>query len=72
MENESNNKQSSIEWLEEVYLNTGIDRRFHFEVAKAMHKEEIENAYRIGFVKYLPYTNAEQYYAKTYGGKDGE
>jgi len=36
--------------------------------AKEMQKEEIENAYRIGFVKYLPYTNAEEYYTITYGG----
>jgi hypothetical protein len=74
MENESNNKQSSIEWLEEVYLNTGIDRRFHFEVAKAMHKEEIENAYADGVddeyeyhINDEPRKNTAEYYLKKYG-----
>jgi hypothetical protein len=39
-----------------------------FKQAKAKHREETENAYRIGWVNYLPYTNPEEFYKKTYGG----
>ena len=34
-------KQTAVEWLEEIYLTTGIDRNVHFNQAKAMHKDEI-------------------------------
>ena len=32
-------KQTAVEWLEEIYLTTGIDRNVHFNQAKAMEKE---------------------------------
>jgi hypothetical protein len=79
----SNNKQSSVEWLQ-IQLKNGID--FNpldplsypksvdnlFEQAKAMHKEEI-----INIVVWCDDTDrkpqqikieAEQYYNETYGG----
>ena len=43
----SNKKQSSIEWLE-WQINLGLSERgliSAFKEAKAMHKEEIEDAY---------------------------
>jgi hypothetical protein len=86
----SNNKQSSVEWLFEEQFksfekyNNG---EFSFaeymahnltlrEQAKAMHKEEIEDAWDKGdYCIDLPdgtweqkYKSAEQYYNETYGG----
>jgi hypothetical protein len=79
----TNNKQSSVEWLE-IQLKKGIPfNRLDplsfpkavdnlFEQAKAMHKEEI-----INIVVWCDDTNrrpqqikieAEQYYNETYGG----
>ncbi len=37
------------------------------EQAKAMEKEQIINAYRTGWINYLPKTDSEQYYNETYG-----
>jgi hypothetical protein len=34
-------KQTAVEWLEEIYLTTGIDRNVHFNQAKEMEKEQI-------------------------------
>jgi len=33
--------QTAVEWLEEIYLTTGIDRNVHFNQAKEMEKEQI-------------------------------
>jgi hypothetical protein len=65
------NKQIAVEWLEEIYLTIGIDRNVHFHQAKAMEKEQIEDAY--GYEVYDEDGNplsAEQYYNETYGGQD--
>ena len=67
----SNKEQSSIEWLEEIYLTRGIDRNVHFNQAKAMHKEVI-----CQFVSdYLDDADygmtAEEYYDQIYGGNNG-
>jgi hypothetical protein len=35
-----NKKQTAVEFLEEIYLTTGIDRKFHFAKAKEMEKEQ--------------------------------
>jgi hypothetical protein len=67
-------KVSSVEWLIEQINQDYPEITWAFkkecEQAKEMHKEEVENAYRVGWVKYLPYTNAEEYYKKTYGGNN--
>jgi hypothetical protein len=34
-------KQTAVEWLEEIYLTTGIDRNVHFHQAKAMEKQQM-------------------------------
>jgi hypothetical protein len=36
----SNKQQTAVEWLEEIYLTTGIDRNVHFNQAKEMEKEQ--------------------------------
>jgi hypothetical protein len=33
-------KQTAVEFLEEIYLTTGIDRNFHFAKAKEIEKEQ--------------------------------
>ena len=35
-------KQTSVEWLIEIYLTTGIDRNVHFHQAKEMERKQIE------------------------------
>ena len=73
----SNNKQSSIDWLEEEFVKLestiGVQGVFYelLEQAKAMHKQEIMKAY----LKHLPIEDgvitavqkAEQYYKEKYG-----
>ena len=73
-------KQNSVEWLyerlERMIPRTAlynIDKKQYFEQAKAMHKEEIEDAYQKG--RFNGQTNwgygnditAEQYYNETFG-----
>ena len=77
----SNNKQSSIEWqfneltkffhIESEYKNTNDI----LIKAKAMHKEEIEDAFQEGkwdwaehIVNDVESKDASQYYNETYGG----
>jgi hypothetical protein len=45
------NKQSSVEYLIEHLLPKAltVEQYYHIEKAKAMHKEEIKDAYLIGF-----------------------
>ena len=76
----SNDKQSSIEWfLDQITYDNGYGQRrcsfidtedliSYFEQAKAMHKEEIEDALLFGDV--LSPTTAENYYNKTFGGNN--
>jgi len=71
----SNNKQSSVEWLEieleklwvEKYLSP-ITIKPLLEQAKVMHKEEIEKAYNESFrLRDKPYSTAIKYYNETFG-----
>ena len=79
----SNNKQSSVEWLVnhiknnisddgEIYINWLYDGTI--EKAKAMHKEEIKEAYWNGSDGIETKTEilkvAEQYYNETFGGNN--
>ena len=67
----SNKKQSSIEWLE-WQINLGLSERgliSAFKEAKAMHKEEIVDAYNESFrLRDKPYSTAVKYYNETFGG----
>ena len=63
----SNNKQSSIEWLEQELKKIPFVNVLEvFEQAKAMHKEEIKKSYTTGFGANL--YQAENYYNETFGG----
>jgi hypothetical protein len=42
-------KQTAVEWLEEIYLTTGIDRNVHFNQAKEMEKQQIMDAHNQGY-----------------------
>jgi hypothetical protein len=80
-------KQSSIDWLEEqikdifyVAEASEMTKKFKsvYEQAKAMHKEEIEDAWingtrgqmiaPFGINRYKP--DAEEYYNETFGGNN--
>lgn len=73
-------KQSSVEWLFVELWNTPKDKfqwQSIFEQAKAMHKEEIEEAQSIAISKAdmtnnRGYFDTEQYYNETFGGQDNE
>jgi hypothetical protein len=41
-------KQTAVEWLEEIYLTTGIDRNVHFNQAKQMDMEQKRNMFDCG------------------------
>jgi len=78
----SNNKQSSVEWLIEQYKKCfgpviPLIMNNENEKAKAMHKEEIKTAFRIGEKFAVDYFGGEldedeQYYNETFGGNNGE
>jgi len=38
-------KQTAVEWLEEIYLTTGIDKNVHFNQAKQMEREQHGNTW---------------------------
>ena len=76
----SNNKQSSVEWLIDRIKNQHLYPFMPLDElekqAKAMHEEEIEDAWDKGdYCIDLPdgtweqkYKSAEQYYNETFGG----
>ena len=72
----SNNKQSSVEWLyEKMFMHRGLITIEEFEQAKAMHKEEITQAFDEGqeyeyqyHINSTPKFDSETYYIETYGG----
>jgi hypothetical protein len=65
-------KQTAIEWLIEQLENHNGVTRSGFEKciqqAKAMEKEQIENAYRKGYTEssWGRHSNSEQYYNETF------
>ena len=81
--NKEMTKQTAVEWLacEIGGLDTGVS--YHYfakkvEEAKEIEKEQIEDAYEIGFADAWDdaryddepkYAGSEQYYNETYGGK---
>jgi hypothetical protein len=77
------NNKLAVEWLAKSYvdllkkLNNEEISLKEFEIqyieileqAKEMEKEQIENAYNESFrLRDKPYSTAEKYYNKTYGG----
>jgi len=73
----NNKQQTAVEWLEEIYLTTGIDRNVHFNQAKLMECEQIKDACQQGFydgldmakTKKSEFKSAEQYYNETFNTK---
>ena len=65
----SSKKQTAVEWLEEKRKWSVITNE-HIEEALAMEKEQIVDAYKIGYDEGLQiitkYENVEDYYTSTY------
>jgi hypothetical protein len=73
----SNTQKSSVEWLEQELKKipfVNVHEVFVLEVfeqAKAMHKEEIENAYREGWMENIRCKHTpNRYYNETFGGNN--
>ena len=66
----SNNKQSSIEWLQAIELERDLTLA-DWNKAKAMHKSEIiwSHGIKMKGVNNLKCVSGEQYYKETFGGK---
>ena len=66
-------KQTAVEWLH-TKLSTCTSEELvgninnWFDQAKAIEKEQIIDAYRTGWINYLPDKDSEQYYNETFGG----
>ena len=73
----SNNKQSSVEFLEQKFISIFVnDEGFKkaIEQAKAMHKEELEFAFKGGMNLveghlWKPIDKFEEFYNETFGGE---
>ena len=62
-------KQTAVEWLEDQYIKHSgnlLEMGKSFEQAKEMEKEQIMDAYRTGWINYLPDKDSEQYYNETF------
>ena len=70
----SNNKQTSLDWFLDELLQCGYIKKLpitEFQQAKAMHKEEIENAYREGWMENIRCKHTpNRYYNETFGSSD--
>jgi len=62
-------KQTAVEWLFEKIMDSNHDDDIYeiLEQAKAMEKEQIEDAWDDGIDSFST-RSAEQYYNETYGG----
>jgi len=62
-------KQTAVEWLEEIYLTTGIDRNVHFNQAKLMERKQIIDAHLAGqnSAEEIDGENEIEYYKYTFG-----
>jgi predicted GNAT family acetyltransferase len=62
-------KQTAVEWLVEQLNKQGFAKVVtdeEIKQAKEMEKEQICNAYRVGWINYFPKTDSEQYYNETF------
>lgn len=66
-------KQTAVEWLQELELQRDLTLE-DYEQAKAMEKEQIENAYRKGYTEssWGRHSNSEQYYNETFKSESDE
>jgi sulfatase maturation enzyme AslB (radical SAM superfamily) len=71
--------KTAVEWLVEQMKKCNMTVSVHntshqnvmdfykaIEQAKEMEKEQICDAYRLGWINYLPNTDSEQYYQETF------
>jgi hypothetical protein len=63
--------QTAVEWLvneiaEKYNFRFATYYGQQIQQAKEMEKQQIELAYRTGWINYLPNTNAEEYYNETF------
>ena len=65
----SNKKQSSIDWLEKQLYN-GRELSTIIQQAKAMHKEEIEDAYEEGYNRVVKILEDATKRNETFGGNN--
>ena len=68
-------KQTAVEYLVEQLIPKAMvtyDATTYnaIQQAKAIEKEQIIEAYRKGFINYLPQTSSEEYYNETYGKQE--
>jgi hypothetical protein len=66
-------KQSSVEWFASVTAQLGYVSMEILEQAKAMHKEEIANAWNDGHTEGMEggyCTTYEEYYKETFGEQE--
>jgi hypothetical protein len=71
----SNKKQTAVEWLveqlEQHHTKIDIKNTVVFQQAKAMEREQIEDAYGDALNGHrVDFCNRNDYYNKTYGGQD--
>ena len=63
-------QQTAVEWLWEIAYNRELTVK-DWKQAKAMHKEEIENAYREGWMENIRCKHTpNRYYNETFGSSD--
>jgi hypothetical protein len=64
-------KQTAVEWLIKIYLQTNKIDNFDIEQAKEIEKVQISQAYTTGVEEDVysnPLRTGEMYYNETYGG----
>ena len=66
----SDKKQSSVKWLVKIYLQTKKIDSFDIEQAKAMHKEEISNAFSYFGDEYVDEKHCQEYYDQTFNSDE--
>ena len=70
----SNKKQSSLEFFAKMLVEQGLlytndfENLITYQKAKAMHQEEITDAYIDGHSTWGENANADEYYKETFGG----
>ncbi len=62
----SNKKQTAVDWLLNDYVNKGLITIEAIEQANEMEKQQIMDAYRIGWINHFPNTDSKQYYKEKY------
>jgi hypothetical protein len=68
-------KQTAVDWLEDKINNYDFNQgmaqmRKYIQQAKQIEKEQIKDAFDIGYSNYLFDGGGEQYYNETYNVKD--